>query len=59
MKSALPTSNEHPSSNGKFVHRTAEVSEKAAVGEGTKVWNNAQIREQASVGRNCIIGKNA
>jgi len=42
-----------------FVHRTAEVSEKAQVGEGTKVWNNAQIRENASIGRNCVIGKNA
>ena len=43
----------------KFIHRTAEVSEKAQVGEGTKIWNNAQIREYASVGKNCIIGKNA
>ncbi len=48
-----------PTSNGSFVHDTAEVSEKAAVGEGTKIWNNAQIREYASVGKNCIIGKNA
>jgi UDP-2-acetamido-3-amino-2,3-dideoxy-glucuronate N-acetyltransferase len=42
-----------------FVHKTAEVSEKASVGEGTKVWNNAQVREGAVLGRNCIIGKNA
>lgn len=42
-----------------FVHETAEVSEKATVGEGTKIWNNAQIRELASVGKGCIIGKNA
>jgi UDP-2-acetamido-3-amino-2,3-dideoxy-glucuronate N-acetyltransferase len=42
-----------------FVHRTAEVSGKAAIGEGTKVWNNAQVRESASVGKNCTIGKNA
>jgi UDP-2-acetamido-3-amino-2,3-dideoxy-glucuronate N-acetyltransferase len=42
----------------KFIHKTAEVSEKSTVGEGTKVWNNAQIRESASVGRNCTIGKN-
>jgi acetyltransferase-like isoleucine patch superfamily enzyme len=43
----------------KFIHNTAEVSEKSTVGEGTKVWNNAQIRESASVGKNCVIGKNA
>jgi acetyltransferase-like isoleucine patch superfamily enzyme len=42
----------------KFIHGTADVSDKAMVGEGTKVWNNAQIRESASVGRNCVIGKN-
>lgn len=48
------------SASGKvFVHKTAEVSEKASLGEGTKVWNNAQVREGASIGKNCIIGKNA
>ena len=40
-----------------MIHETAEVSNKAQVGEGTKVWHQAQIRENASVGANCIIGK--
>jgi len=48
-----------PPSGKAFIHSTAEVSEKAQVGEGTKIWNNAQIRENASVGRDCVIGKNA
>jgi len=38
------------------IHRTAEVSSAATVGERTSVWNLAQIREQAVVGSDCIIG---
>jgi len=41
-----------------MIHETAEVSEKAVIGDGTKVWNQAQVREGASIGANCIIGKN-
>lgn len=40
-----------------FIHPTADVSAKAKLGEGTKVWNWAQIRENADIGRNCIISK--
>lgn len=40
------------------IHSTADVSEKAILGEGTSVWNNAQIREKAKLGKNCIISKN-
>lgn len=39
------------------VHPTAEVSEKAQIGEGTRVWHFAQIREGVVIGGNCIIGK--
>ncbi len=42
-----------------FMHKSADVSEKAKIGSGTKIWNNAQVREQASIGKECIIGKNA
>lgn len=38
---------------------SADVDEKAAVGEGTLVWHLAQIREGARVGRQCIIGRGA
>jgi len=44
--------------NDVFIHKTAEVSDKASIGAGTKVWNLAQIRENAVVGENCIISKN-
>lgn len=42
-----------------FIHPTADVSEGAELGEGTKVWHFAQVREKAKVGRNCIIGKSS
>src|SRR3989339_1438757 len=40
------------------VHKTAEVSEKATIGNGVSVWNQSQIREGAKLGDNCIIAKN-
>ena len=41
-----------------FIHPTAEVSEEAVIGEGTKIWNQAQVREGAHIGEGCIISKN-
>lgn len=41
-----------------FIHPTAEVSEKAKIGDGTKIWNLAQVREDCVIGENCIISKN-
>lgn len=41
-----------------YVHPTAEVSDMAVIGEGTKIWNQAQVRENACLGRGCIISKN-
>lgn len=41
-----------------FIHPTAEVSEQAVIGKGTKIWNWAQIREKAEVGEQCVISKN-
>ncbi len=41
-----------------FIHPTAEVSEKAMIGDRTKIWNQVQIRENANIGSNCIISKN-
>lgn len=41
-----------------FIHHTAEVSEKASIGRGTKIWNQAQVREGAVIGENCILSKN-
>ncbi len=39
------------------IHPTADVSERARIGDGSSVWHHAQIREDASIGDNCVIGK--
>lgn len=39
------------------IHPTADVSPKAQIGAGTRIWHWVQIREGAVVGENCIIGK--
>jgi acetyltransferase-like isoleucine patch superfamily enzyme len=41
------------------IHRTAEVSPRAHIGEGCRIWNNVHIREDVTLGRNCIVGKDA
>jgi acetyltransferase-like isoleucine patch superfamily enzyme len=38
---------------------TADVDDRARVGEGTQVWHLAQVREEAVVGAECIIGRGA
>lgn len=40
-----------------FIHPSANVNDKAVIGEGTKVWINSQIRENATIGTDCIISK--
>jgi len=40
-----------------FIHPTAEVSDSAEIGAGTKVWNQAQVREGAKIGENCVLSK--
>jgi UDP-2-acetamido-3-amino-2,3-dideoxy-glucuronate N-acetyltransferase len=40
-----------------YVHPTAEVSNDAEIGSGTKIWNHAQVRPSARLGMNCVIGK--
>ena len=39
------------------IHSTAEVSDGAQLGPGTRVWHHAQVREGAQIGKDCIIGK--
>jgi acetyltransferase-like isoleucine patch superfamily enzyme len=39
------------------IHRTAEVSTQAEIGEGTAIWNEVQVREGARIGEDCRIGK--
>jgi acetyltransferase-like isoleucine patch superfamily enzyme len=38
---------------------SADVDEKAELGDGTTVWHLAQVREGATLGRNCIVGRGA
>ncbi|GGC89872.1 acetylglucosamine-1-phosphate uridylyltransferase [Tersicoccus solisilvae] len=38
---------------------SADVSERATLGDGTKVWHLAQVREDAVLGANCIVGRGA
>lgn len=38
---------------------SADVSERAILGEGTKIWHLAQVREDARLGVNCIVGRGA
>ena len=42
---------------GVRIHPTAEVSERAEIGEGTSIWHQTQVREGARIGRNCILAK--
>jgi acetyltransferase-like isoleucine patch superfamily enzyme len=39
------------------IHPTAEVSNLAEIGSGTRIWNHCQVREHARLGRNCILSK--
>ncbi len=38
---------------------SADVDERAQLGEGTTVWHLAQVREGAVLGRDCIVGRGA
>jgi acetyltransferase-like isoleucine patch superfamily enzyme len=40
-----------------FIQATADVSDDAAIGDGTSVWHLVQIRERAQVGTECVIGR--
>jgi UDP-2-acetamido-3-amino-2,3-dideoxy-glucuronate N-acetyltransferase len=43
--------------NKAYIHPSANVSDKAIIGAGTKVWINVQIRENANIGAGCILSK--
>jgi len=40
-----------------FIHPTADVSSRATIGAGTRIWHQAQVREGAVVGRNGVLSK--
>jgi acetyltransferase-like isoleucine patch superfamily enzyme len=41
------------------IHPTADVSPRANLGAGTRIWHEAQVREGARLGESCIVGKGA
>ena len=38
---------------------SADVDERAEIGDGSSIWHLAQVREHAVIGRDCIIGRGA
>jgi acetyltransferase-like isoleucine patch superfamily enzyme len=38
------------------IHPSADVSPRATIGAGSRIWQDVQIREDARIGRNCILG---
>uniref|UniRef100_A0A7C1JI37 N-acetyltransferase n=1 Tax=Caldilinea aerophila TaxID=133453 RepID=A0A7C1JI37_9CHLR len=40
-----------------FVHPSADVSPRARIGKGTRIWNRAQVREGAVLGERCNVGR--
>jgi UDP-2-acetamido-3-amino-2,3-dideoxy-glucuronate N-acetyltransferase len=42
-----------------YIHPTADVSDQAQIGTGTRVWHQAQVREGVVIGKQCILGKGA
>lgn len=38
---------------------SADVDERATVGDGSSIWHLAQVREYAVLGRNCVVGRGA
>jgi UDP-2-acetamido-3-amino-2,3-dideoxy-glucuronate N-acetyltransferase len=45
--------------DGVTIHPTAEVSDGAEIGPGTRIWSHVQVREGAVIGSECILGKGA
>jgi UDP-2-acetamido-3-amino-2,3-dideoxy-glucuronate N-acetyltransferase len=41
------------------IHPTADVSDDAEIGRGTRIWHQVQVREGAVIGSECILGKGA
>ena len=39
-------------------HKTAEIDDKAEIGDGTSIWHFSHVRKGAKIGKNCIIGQN-
>lgn len=38
-------------------HPTADISPRATIGSGTRIWHHCQVREDAVIGQNCVLSK--
>ncbi|MGO4257763.1 acyltransferase [Marmoricola sp. RAF53] len=38
---------------------SADVDERAVIGDGSSIWHLAQVREHARLGENCVVGRGA
>ena len=41
-----------------FVHESAYVDDRVAIGKGTKIWHFSHIMQNTVIGENCVIGQN-
>jgi UDP-3-O-[3-hydroxymyristoyl] glucosamine N-acyltransferase len=53
------TEQKQGSREGVRILPSADVDDRAEIGEGTSVWHLAQVREGARIGRNVVIGRGA
>jgi len=44
--------------DGVTIHPTAEISDEASIGAGTKIWRHSQVLSGAKIGADCTIGHN-
>ncbi len=45
-------------SEGIYVHPTSEVSAKARIGRGTKIWQHCTVLTGANIGKQCLLSQN-
>jgi UDP-3-O-[3-hydroxymyristoyl] glucosamine N-acyltransferase len=45
--------------DGPVIAASADVSESATVGPGSKIWHLAQVGDRAAIGRSCVLGRGA
>jgi UDP-2-acetamido-3-amino-2,3-dideoxy-glucuronate N-acetyltransferase len=47
---------DNPAATEFYAHPSADVSERAYVGAGTRIWRHAVVREDVQIGEHCNIG---
>jgi len=44
--------------DGVFIHPSADVSSKAIIGAGTRIWHHCTVLARATIGKNCLLSQN-